>query len=410
MKRTFLLSCIAASLLMAESDMDALKAQMKRQQKVIEALQKRVEELENRDKRRAMQELKVKVKKADNSSASFSQTEFLPDIALIVNASAVGRNVGNSAYQKYAVPGFVNPGGAKLPFNKDRGFNLNYAELALHAVVDPYFDAYAFLHLHPDQFHIGEAYVRTRRLPYGLRIKAGKFRSDFGRINAKHQHSWHFDTQPLVYKAMLGPAGISDPGVQLQWIAPTDTYLMAGIEALQGTNGRSFGDDDENNLYVGYLKTSTDVGETTLLGGASIAHGKNRTGHDTDIYGVDFTTQTYLDAYSTLTWQSELLYRIYDRGDHDDEQAGLYSELIYRIDKNYSCGLRYGTLFKNIDDQPDDLDRYSVMAEYRPFPMSRLRLQYNRDRSKVIDGERKDIDEVIFSLNIAAGAHGAHAF
>jgi len=331
----------------------------------------------------------------------------LPDIALVINSSVVSRNVKNSEYQNFSIPGYISAGDGHLPFNKNRGFNLNYAELTLHSVVDPYFDAFAFFHLHPDEFEIGEAYVITRSLPYNLRIKAGKFKSDFGRINSKHQHSWNFDTQPLVYKAMFGPDGISDPGMQLQWIAPTDTYILVGIEALQGSNERSFGDTEQNNLYIGYLKTSKDIGDTTLLGGISIAHGKNTTGHETDVYGVDFTTLTYLDPYSALTWQSEVLYRTKN---HSDDQAGFYSEIIYKINKNYSCGLRYDLLFKNETHQPDYLDSYTVMAEYKPFPMSRLRLQYSHDRSKMINNQRKDIDEIIFSLNIAAGAHGAHDF
>ncbi|BBG66414.1 zinc-regulated TonB-dependent outer membrane receptor [Hydrogenimonas sp.] len=411
MKKTFIISMIAAAALYAGgSDMEQLKLQMKNQLQLIEALKQRVEELENRDKKRQSNELKAKMARADTYSASFNQGAFLPDIALVLNSSAVSRNVDNSSYENFAIPGFIPAGDGDLPFNKNRGFNLNYAELSLRSAVDPYFDASAYFHLRPNEFEIGEAYVTTRSLPYSLRIKAGKFKSDFGRINAKHHHSWHFDTQPLVYKAMLGPDGISDPGIQLQWVAPTDTYIMAGIEALQGSNIRSFGDIEKNNLYVGYLKSSTDVGDTTLLGGVSIAHGKNTTGNETDLYGADFTTRTYLNAYSALTWQSELLYRTYDNGTATEDQAGLYSELIYQIDKNYSCGFRYGILFKNSGSLPDDLDRYSVMAEYKPFPMSRLRLQYNRDRSKVIDGERRDIDEIIFSLNVAIGAHGAHAF
>jgi hypothetical protein len=50
------------------------------------------------------------------------------------------------------------------------------------------------------------------------------------------------------------------------------------------------------------------------------------------------------------------------------------------------------------------------MIEYKPFPMSRLRLSYTYDRTKVIDNERKNVNEVMLSLNIAAGAHGAHDY
>ena len=243
-------------------------------------------------------------------------------------------------------------------------------------------------------------YIPTAKAE-GFTARFGKFKSDFGRINSKHHHSWYFDTQPLVYKAMFGPDGISDPGIQLQWIAPTDTYILAGIEALQGSNERSFGYTEQNNLYVGYLKTSKDVGDTTLLGGVSIAQGKNTIEEKVNVYGVDFTTQTYLDAYSALIWQSEIVYRTMNQS---DDQAGFYSEIIYKINKNYSCGLRYDLLFKNKVHQSDDLDRYTLMAEYKPFPMSRLRVQYSRDASKMINNQRKNIDEIIFSLNIAAGA------
>lgn len=412
MKKILLFSISAAMLFASSSDIEELKKLLQKQQKVIEALQKKVDELENQNVKREANELKAKIEKADTYSASFNQNAFLPDIAFIINSSAVSRNVKNSDYENFSIPGFIDAGEAELPFDKNRGFNLNYAELALHSVVDPYFDAFAIFHLHPDEFEIEEAYVTTRDLPYHLRVKAGKFRSDFGRINAKHQHAWNFDTQPLVYKAMFGPDGISDPGIQLHWVAPTDTYILAGVEAFQGNNDRSFGDTEENNLYVGYLKTSKDITDTTtILAGVSIANGKNKSGHKTNVYGIDLTTQTFLSSYSSLTWQSELLYRAKkESSDVKDNQAGFYTQLVYKINKNYSTGIRYDLLYKNIANEPDDLDRYTAMVEYKPFPMSRLRLQYSHDRSKVINGSRKDIDELILSLNIAAGAHPAHAF
>ena len=282
--------CLFATLpLLAGSEADAYKQQIQLQQQQIKALQKRVDALA------------VQSAATPNKSASFSQTAYLPDIALILNMSALSRDIDNSTYEGFAVPGFIDAGEAELPFNKNRGFNLNYAEVAMHSSVDPYFDAFAIFHLHPDEFEIEEAYVQTTSLPYALRIKAGKFRSAFGRINEKHQHAWHFDNQPLVYKAMFGPDGIGDPGIQLQWVAPTDTYLMIGAEAMQGTNDRSFGDAEANNLYIGYLKSSVDLTDAlSVLGGVSLAHGKNDTTHSTDLYGVDLTLRQQLGSYSAL--------------------------------------------------------------------------------------------------------------
>ncbi|WP_418640865.1 hypothetical protein [Sulfurimonas sp. ST-27] len=414
MKKRLCLSVLVCSSLFADADMDALKQQLEQQKISMQKLEAKFEALNTKQSQ-------MQVTQSVNTSASFSQNAYLPDIALILNMSAVSRNVKNSDYENFQIPGLINDDGispAPLPFNKNRGFNLNYAEIAMHSVVDPYFQAYAYFHLQPNEFEIGEAYILTTSLPYGLRVKAGKFKSDFGRINAKHQHSWHFDAQPVIYETLFGPDGISDPGVQFQWVVPTDTYIMAGAEAMQGTNDKSFGDTESNNLYVGYIKSSVDVGDDlSVLGGVSIAHGKNTTANTTNVYGLDLTLREQLGSYSAVVWQSEYLYRNKDVGTGTDKQAGLYSELIYQYNNNYSAGLRYGAITKNETDlssyagiDTGNLDRYTAELEYKPFPMSRLRLSYTYDRTKIIAGERKNISEVMLSLNIAAGAHGAHSY
>ena len=418
MKKTICLSLLVASSLFADTEIDEIKAQLKQQQKITTQLEKKLDLLSKKSE----QQEKAQMVQNQNKSSSFSQNAYLPDIALILNMSALSRDVSNSDYETYNIPGFIdnkNTQNTPIPFNKNRGFNLNYAEVAMHSTVDPYFEAFANFHLHPDEFEIGEAFVQTRSLPYGLLIKAGKFKSNFGRINSKHQHSWHFDSQPIIYEALFGPDAISDPGIQVQYVAPTDTYIMAGAEALQGTNGRSFGEENGNNLYVGYLKSSIDIGDDlSVLGGVSIAHGKNTTKNTTDIYGADLTFRYQLGSYSSLSWQSEYLYRAKDIGTTTNRQDGLYSELIYQYNNNISSGIRYDAIMKNDTDlqsdyagiKTDNLDRYTAMVEYKPFPMSRLRLSYTYDKTKVIDRARRDTQEVMLSLNIAAGAHGAHSY
>ena len=412
MKKSLCLSLLACASLFANAETNATQVELQKQKAAIEKLQTQLDMLAQESQ------------KSRNTSASFSQNAYLPDIALILNMSAVARDVNNTAYENMAIPGFIDAGDVELPFNKNRGFNLNYAEVAMRSSVDPYFDAFAIFHLHPAAFEIEEAYVQTTSLPYALRVKAGKFKSDFGRINAKHQHAWYFDDQPIIYKALFGPDSISDAGVQLQWVAPTDTYIMAGVEAMQGSNDRSFGNVERNNLYVGYVKSSVDVGDDlSILGGVSLAHGKNTTTNATDVYGVDLTMREQLGAYSSLMWQSEYLQRnmVVDGSikTQTNKQAGLYSELVYQYNNNYSGGVRYDVITKNDVDlsdyanqriNTDNLDKYTAMLEYKPFPMSRLRLSYSYDRTKVIAGERKDINSVMLSLNIAAGAHGAHDY
>lgn len=404
MKKIIPLSMLLTLSLMADATLDSIQKELERQKQKTAALESQVQALSNAP---------------TNQSASFSQNAYLPDIAFILDMSAVARDVNNTAYSKYAIPGFINGTNTEIPFNPNRGFNLNYAEVAMHSSVDPYFDAFAVFHLQSDVFEIEEAYVITRSLPMGLRVKAGKFRSDFGRLNKKHHHSWHFDSQALIHEVLFGPDALKDPGLQLQWIAPTDTYLMIGLEAMQGTNEQSFGYSENANLFIGYLKSSIDVGENiSMLGGVNYARGKNTTANPTDLYGIDFTLRNQFDAYSSLIWQSEYLQREKVLDTRTDKQGGFYSELIYQYNNNYSGGVRYDALTTNdtvfspanngVDT--DNLDRYTAMFEYKPFEMSRLRLSYTYDRSKIIAGERRNINEVMLSLNIAAGAHSAHDY
>jgi len=397
-KKFILLSFCASTMLFAQSELDTLKARVAK----LEALQQKQSKEET---------------STGQTAGTFDQKSFLPDIALILDSSYVSRNVNNSMYESYSIPGFSSYSPdeeAEIPFNKNRGFNLNYAELALHSTVGPYFDADAIFHLKPDAFEIEEAYLTSRALPYGLKAKVGKFRSNFGRINAIHQHAWHFTSQPLAFEALLGTEGINDAGVQLQWVLPTeDTYVMVGIEALQGNNDISFGDTETNNLYIGYLKSSFDfTEETTALAGISWLHGKNNEGAHTNIYAADFTLKTAFDGYSSLMWQSELLYRNKETSTQTLKQAGFYTQLVYQYDQNWATGVRYDSLYKNLNSQPDDLEKYTAMLEYKPFEFTKFRLQYTYDKSKVFgsDDTRTNTSEILLGVTIEAGAHGAHAF
>lgn len=345
------------------------------------------------------------------AASGFSQSAFLPGIALIGNMSAVGRDISNDLYSSYTIPGFIDQPQDEFPFNEKRGFNLNYAELEIFSTVGPYIDFFSAFHVAKDGVEISELFVTTRTMPYGFRLKGGKFKSEFGRINSKHQHAWNFSSIPLVFESFLGQEGLCDEGVQLQWVAPTDFYLMAGAEAMQGSNEYSFGDTDGINQMNAYLKTAIDLGDmTTVLGGVSYMQGKDGFG-DTKIYGADLTLRTNFDSYSSLTWQNELLYRKKPLEDGSvAEQAGLYSELIYEHNQNWSGGIRYDTLYKNVPGTPEPLDRYTAMVMYKPFEFTKLRLQYTYDKSKYFAGKQKNMQEILLDLTFEAGAHGAHAF
>jgi hypothetical protein len=168
------------------------------------------------------------------------------------------------------------------------GFNFRSAEIAFSATVDPYFDASLYLAIDGDgNVDLEEGWFQTRSLPYGLKVKAGKFLSDFGYINKQHPHQWDFVDQNLPYLNLLGDHGLQDTGVQVTWLPDLPVYTLLGLEALQGDQevfGATLGDDEQAELnlrdtedgprlWTAFAKVSPDIGENHALQiGLSYAH------------------------------------------------------------------------------------------------------------------------------------------
>lgn len=403
----------------------------------------------------------------DEDKRTFDNSKYIPDISLIADFSYVNRSIKDDELSHLGLPGIAHGlyaehahgGSNEATYNAKQGFNLNYAELILSSSVDPFFSMDGTFHFSESGVEVEEAYFTTTALGNGLRFRGGKLLSNFGYINAQHHHYWDFGDMPLVFESFLGTHGINELGAQIQWTAPTPFYLMAGFEVLQGENEQMFGNasvsleeftgDEEDriegtdapSLYVGYIKSSFDIGDTTIFGGLSYAQGDSLIDHSEDeedphafkgdakLYGADLVVLHAIDSYRSVKWQSEWLsreldgtqYNLYDTftsPDINKKQSGLYSQIVYTHDKNWRAGVRYDTIYQNdvmsngMDtNQPDDLNKYSAMIEYHTSEFARFRLQYNRNEAMYNeDGLRQNIDTIMLQANIAIGAHAAHSF
>lgn len=393
----------------------------------------------------------------------FSQARFVPDIALITDFSYTARDLSSSNFGNIKTQGFSRHGVRDYPaFNSRNGFNLNYAELTLGSAVDPFFDLFANFHLSEYEFEIEEAFINTRSLPFGLQVKAGKFYSSFGRLNSQHSHFWDFSDSPLIYDNLLGTHNILEKGVQINYLLPTDLYLLTGIEIFNGENGKSFGNkgftsgtnklEDANypNLVTGFIKTSLDFDNLIILGGLSYAQGGSRitatqegSGESdmhihalsdntessfagkTSIFGVDLTAKYFIDSYRYLSFQSEFLHRNMSGSEYtndsrtsiDKNQSGMYTQLVYKFNQQWRVGTRLDMILQNqvLEDSKDlgykgFMPKYTAMVDFNPTEFSRLRLQFSHDRTKTLDTSQIAVNEILLQLNMAVGAHGAHTF
>ncbi len=339
------------------------------------------------------------------------------------------------------IPGILGSEGGS-----DKGFSFNYLELAFETVVDPYFDFFTTMQIVDGEIGIEEAYVRTRALPSGLKIKAGQFFSGFGRLNSQHDHVWNFSIQPLVYSSLLGDKNLNEIGIQLTWVAPVDFYLVLGAEVLKGSNKAMFGNEsfsignlsvekDDMPLMVGFVKTSFDFDNMILLAGVSLASGRHQSIQEENdyafsgnslLYGLELTIKYMIDSYRYLSLQSEYIGSRSDGDEYllstgrskpfDGSMSGLYSELIWRYGLRWRTGVRFDYIAKRPERifESHNLNqsgtRIAAMIEYNPSEFSRVRLQYAYDRAHFLFGEKKNYHELSVNINVAVGAHGAHKF
>src|SRR3982751_2924472 len=113
------------------------------------------------------------------------------------------------------------------------GFIAQEVELALSAIVDPYFKGEVYLTIpNLEGIEVEEAFATTTSLPWNLQVKAGSFRSAFGRQNGQHLHIQDFTRRPLINAAFLGGDGLRGPGAQVSWLAPLPFYAVLYAEAF----------------------------------------------------------------------------------------------------------------------------------------------------------------------------------
>jgi hypothetical protein len=441
LRPTLLVAALAAAFpAFADADLDALRAELKEMKSSYEA---RIQALEARLQKAENQSADT-VAKAGEASA-LPQTEaarsnsFNPDVSLILQ----GQYAHLEDRADRGITGFL-PSGAEGP---SRGFSVDASELVLSASVDPYFRGYLNAALVDDSVAVEEAWFQTTGLGQGLSIKGGRFKSGIGYQNAQHPHAWDFATNNLVYDALFGE-GYGQDGLQIKWLAPTDTFLEFGAEAGRGGAFPSTERDSNGFPSIALFgHVGDDVGvSNSWRAGLSYLHARpqGRAFEGSDINGVgvagDFSgkSRTWLADFvwkwapnGNATQQNFKFAAEYFRrresgelngdvsGPYSADQSGFYAQGVYQFMPRWRAGYRYDQLFRGdvvfngadagatLGSLADyDPKRHSLMLDYNPSEFTRLRLQYSLDKAQQGTDENQFYVQYIYSL----GSHGAHKF
>ena len=338
------------------------------------------------------------------------------------------------------------------------GLQMRSGEIAFSGSVDPYFDAQAYFTIEGDEVDLEEAWFATRNLPAGLRLKGGKFFSEFGYLNNRHEHQWDFVDQNLAYLNLLGDHGLQDTGIQLTWLPELPVYALFGTEILDGDQERLGvvvddseervalnldGRDDGPRLWTLFAKLSPDLGfdHALQLGGSYVHSRQHQEIHidplaeiglegEADLWALDLVYKYDNPAsygHRDLSINAEYLRSIKDLvvtnggpfamgASRKLTTDGMYVQGVYGIAPRWQAGLRYdkvGGVNRVTGDVRESLaasDRWSTALTWTPTEFSRFRMQYSRSDILTRGGERERLDTFWLQFLMSLGAHGAHRF
>lgn len=388
------------------------------------------------------------------SNTQPSQNAFNPQLSIIVDGQASSYKNNSEAYE---LPGFALGGEAGLPQD---GMGLGHTEITASSNIDDKFYGQITVaiadHEGETETELEEAFFETLGLGNGLTLRGGRFFSAVGYINQQHNHAWDFADAPLIYTGIWGKKYI-DNGVRLNWIAPTDLLIELGAEIFSGGHFPAGGEASSGSgSQVYFMNLGGDIGisnswQIMLSHYTADVRGRETGGHhhgghdddsetevpvftgDSDVDGIGFVYKWAPDGNfkdRNFKLQGEYFSRDengllemsgsipLEETTFNGDQQGYYLQGIYQFLPQWRMGIRYDWLHSNnsglnmeileeagLTDEGINPERWSTMLEWIPSEFSRVRLQFNHDKSY------EDYDNQIFlQYTMSLGAHGAHQF
>jgi hypothetical protein len=148
-------------------------------------------------------------------------------------------------------------------------------EVAIQAVVDPYFRGDIFLGVSDlEGIAIEQAYLTTTSLPHQLEVRLGRYRMPFGKQNTTHRHDLHTIDYPFVIQSFFSAEGLKGTGVQASRVfSPFGFYQELIVTAVDRLTERPEGlitaqavNEDLDALgYTARLRNYVDLSEAANL-------------------------------------------------------------------------------------------------------------------------------------------------
>lgn len=290
-------------------------------------------------------------------------------------------------------------------------------ELNFSSAIDPYAKAefYPVFEGEGGELNakIEEVYIQTLSLPFGLQLKAGKFRQAFGRINSVHRHALPVIDVPVAYENFFGEALIHQ-GLSLSWLIPNRSFYQELI--IEGTRGSeesplfAYSEEDQPQLLA-HLKNFWELNENaTLELGLSGAIGDNEVGQKTRIGGLDITYKwkpIQYNTYQSFEWQTEFyLSEFEDTPTTDINSWGMYSWMQYQLSRRWFVTGMYSysenPQLRSFEEQAISATFGWYATEFQKLELGPKLSTENSFSNSAFSG--------LFRWVFVIGSHGAHQY
>lgn len=300
----------------------------------------------------------------------------------------------------------------------DRAYDLSELELGIQAPIDPYARLDAFIAFTPEGVEVEEGYITFLTLARALNVKAGKFRSNFGKLNRTHPPETPFVDRPLAAERFFGEEGLAAVGVSASYLAPTPFYLnLDGEVTTNWEEAPLFGEETESGEIesggrrgdLGYLLRASSYADfteqTNVTVGVSFARGVHDPEGDREstVLGLD-TTFRWKDPrraiYRSFTWQTEAYFTRREETTGSDHAFGAFSYAEYQFARRWRTGLR--------GDYVDMPVERGALAHLTFWPSEFSAISFQARGVRRPDGRNDYAAFLKLTFNI--GPHGAHPF
>jgi len=326
----------------------------------------------------------------------------------------------------------------------DDTFNVREVELDLRSAIDPYADGLFILSVEsesPGEFEVGieEFVVTVKSLPFSFweapplatKIRLGRMRVDFGRINKLHLHDLPQSMYGLTIGDFLGEEGYVANGIATSSIlggfGESDT-LTLNLGAFQG-GGLEVAADERVPALLASLNWFVDLGEGHSLDFGLYGHygGTEKQGHQRHATTSSVDVLYKWKPAKQGEWNSFVLGFQVFRSDRsflvpedldadgtpdlfnsgEAQPMGALAWAQYQLDRIWYVGGRYDRS-DFIDD--DELGHSRITPYVSCYLSEFFRVRASVERTESDLEQEDDLTTFLLEFNVIFGAHPPHPF